>query len=62
LTVRFACSKKTSPAAKNHPRQQMTEAKNGSFTKENKKSGLAGDHVAKKCATVAKIKIVDGHR
>jgi hypothetical protein len=44
----------------------MTEAKNCSFTKENKKSGLAGDlagdHVAKKCATVAKIKIVDGHR
>jgi hypothetical protein len=31
--VRFACSKKTPSAAKNHPRQQMTEAKNGSFRK-----------------------------
>jgi hypothetical protein len=40
----------------------MTEAKNGSFRKEKKKAGLAGDlagdHVAKKCANVAKMKIV----
>jgi hypothetical protein len=35
--VRFACSKKTSSAAKNHPRQQMTEAKNGSFRKRKVK-------------------------
>jgi hypothetical protein len=35
--VRFVCSKKTPSAAKNQTRQQMTEAKNGSFRKRKVK-------------------------
>jgi hypothetical protein len=58
--VRFTCSKQTPQAAKNYPRQQMTEAKNGLFIKEKKKAGLAGDlagdHVAnilRRCSKTA---------